>query len=110
MLDQLTKVLKMECGFLVAHRSTYSGLDSHLVGVRKGRDLIAVYEAHEPFETIQGIMLKRVCDQPVRELMRLSKIPVEPLGDWPKKYAPLSACGGSRKLPSCASVKDLLDV
>ena len=108
--DQLSKRFKMECGFIVAHRCTYSGLDSHLVGVKKGRILIAVYEAFEPFQTIQGIMLKRVCDQPVRELMRLAKIPVEPLGDWPKKYEPVNACGGSRKLPSCASVKDLMDV
>jgi len=104
--QQLSERFRDECSIFITQRGTYGGSETHLVGISKGRALIAVYEVHNQWE---GVMFKRVCDQPVRELLRLGKLPVPPAGNWPEKYEPVNTFGGNRKLPSRSSVKDIMD-
>ena len=91
-----------EVHLLATHNSTYTGPEAHLVGLSKSGVLIGVYEVSD---YSCGVLFKRVCDHPVQELVRLGKFPAE----WPRKYEPVNTRGGSRKLPSRISAKDLLE-
>ena len=85
--------------------ATKTGAVSHLCGIVKGGDtLIGLYEVSDDKG---GVLFKRVCDHPVRELLRLQILPVDSAA-WPTKYEPFGTYGGSRKLPSRASAADLM--
>ena len=108
--DQIMQVARQtsatfggDCRVHAAHHSTYAGAEVHLVGlVRNGAAIIGLYELSDYAD---GVLFKRVCDVPASELVRQAKLPA----DWPKKYEPVSTKGGSRKLPSSASVRDVLE-
>ena len=72
-----------------------------LVGLSKGDTLIGVYELSTE---MNGVLFKRVCDRPVRDLLTAALLPE----GWPRKYSPPNSYGGNRKLPSSTSVKDIL--
>jgi hypothetical protein len=98
-----SKALGGECSLLVTHNATYVGTDMHLLGIVKANVLIAVYELSDYAD---GLLMKRVCDNVAKELIRNGKLPTK---DWPKKYDPVNTFGGSRKLPSGVTTRDLMD-
>lgn len=73
-----------------------------LVGIAKADALIGLYEVEDSKD---GILMKRVCDHPANELVRLELLSTD--AGWPKKYDPINRYGGNRKLPSRASAADL---
>ena len=99
---QMASSLGGECKMLATHHATCTGADTHLVGVSRNGVLVALYELSD---NADGVLFKRVCDHPVRELLRLGTLPAT----WPKKYQPINTYGGSRKLPSTVSSRDLLE-
>ena len=66
-----------ECHMLAIHNSTYSGQETHLVGLVRNGILIGLYEVSD---YSNGALFKRVCDHPVRELVRLGKLSAS----WPR--------------------------
>lgn len=92
-----------ECTLHVASCNTTSGSGAAtLVGLaRDGVLLLGVYELSAELD---GVLFKRVCDRPARDLLKAGVLP----GDWPVKYEPPNAYGGARKLPSRTSVKDIM--
>ena len=101
------RALGVECYLKHAHVTTYGTSDLHLVGLgKKNKDiLVGLYEMEDYRD---GVLFKRVCDQPTREMLRLGKL--SPSDGWPRKYEPPNRYGGSRKLPSDKSVGDLMVV
>lgn len=91
-----------ECALFVAKCNATSGATT-LLGIAKADPpvLLGVYELTPEME---GVLFKRVCDRPARDLLKASVLP----GDWPTKYEPPNAFGGARKLPSRTSVRDIL--
>ena len=101
---QLSSSLGGECRLLVIHMAAPNGSISHLVGIARADALIAMYEVDNKSD---GVLFRRCCDHPVRELLRLEALPDN--SEWPKKYEPVNTYGGSRKLPSRASAADLIE-
>jgi len=91
-----------ECRLFVAKAMATSGT-TKLVGIAKVQPpvLLGVYELSSELD---GVLLKRVCDRPARDLLKAGVLS----GDWPVKYEPPNGFGGNRKLPSRTSVKDIL--
>lgn len=100
---QTSTMLNAECRMLATHMQASNGKLSHLVGIVKMDVLIALFEVEDKSN---GVLFKRVCDYPTRELVRLEAFPAN--SEWPKKYEPVNTYGGSRKLPSRASAGDLM--
>lgn len=100
---QVTVAIGAECRLVATHMSSSKGAPSHLLGLAKADILIGMYEAENNKD---GILLRRICDHPVREFVRLDILPST--AEWPKKYEPLNTYGGNRKLPSRASAADLM--
>ena len=110
--DQLKQVVRQtaaalggDCRMMSAHGSNFIGADVHLIGIARNNILIGVYEMEDYAD---GVLFKRVCDGPVRELIRLGKLPTPP--EWPSNYEPVNRFGGSKKLPSRCSVADMMDM
>lgn len=102
---QLSSSLGGECRMIgPLHMAAPMGRTSHLVGFAKEDYLIAMFEVEDKMD---GVLFRRVCDHPVRELLRLEALPDN--SEWPKKYEPVNSYGGSRKLPSRASAADLIE-
>ena len=91
-----------ECTLFAAKAMATSGT-TMLVGISKVQPfvLLGVYELSSELD---GVLFKRVCDRPARDLLKAGVLP----GDWPVKYEPPNGFGGNRKLPSRTSVKDIL--
>lgn len=95
-----SKRLGGECCLVSAKASSMTGGDSHLLCITKAGVIIGLYEVSDYAD---GALFKRVCCHPVREMIRNNLLPAE----WPKKYEPVNSYGGSRKLPSRGSVRDI---
>ena len=100
---QTSTMLNSECRMLATHMQASNGKLSHLVGICNMDTLLALFEVEDNKD---GVLFKRVCDYPTRELIRLESFPAN--SEWPKKYEPVNTYGGSRKLPSRASAGDLM--